>query len=141
MVGHTLRDQDPISEPPQATARRGKDGLVEKRTKNEVTKPPQLPTIQPQVSAATGGGEDCPKVVPKISPVIKIKAGTSPKADRRDSVQNIHHSLRNRQVTGPSQPQAIPSRSRCKQIHTLHVESMRDKASVNLGNEPAQAVF
>ena len=126
----STQNQDPISEPPQATARRGKDGVVEKRTKNEVTKPPPAAhNPAPGFGSHRRRGhydQDCPEVVPKIPPVVKIKARTSPKTDRRNSVQNIHHSLRNRQVTGPSQPRAIP------------VESTRDKASVNLGNIPAR---
>lgn len=129
--------EEPILKPPQATARRGKDGVVEKRTENEVKKP--SPAAH---NPSSGFGshrrrrhydQSYPEFVPNIPPIIKVKARISPKADRRDSVQDIHQALRNRQVTGHSQTRAIPPRSKCNQTHTLPLQCRRDKLSVNLG--------
>lgn len=137
----SAQSEDPISKPPQAAARLGEDGVVEKRNKNKVKDP--FPAAQ---NPASGFGSHrrrrhydhrYPEVVPNIPPIIKLKAGISNKAEE-DSVQDIHHTLRNRQVTGHSQARAIPSQSKCNQTQNLPVESRRDKSSVNLENITAR---
>lgn len=138
----STQNRDPVPKPPQATARRGKDGVVEKRTRIEVKKPPPAAHNPPSGFGShrrrRNHDQRGPEAVPIFPPIIKIKAGIPPKADRREPVQDIHHTLRNREVTAPSQPRAYSPRSKCNQTHTLHVESTRDKASVNFGNVPAR---
>lgn len=133
--------EDPIPKPPQAAARLGKDGVVEKRNKNEVKEP--FPAAH---NSASGFGSHrrrryndnhYPEVVPKIPPIIKLKAGISNKAEG-DSVKNIHHTLRNRQVTRHSQTREIPSQSKCNPTQNLPFESRRDRSLVNLGNIAAR---
>lgn len=133
----SAQSEDPIPKPPQAAARLGKDGVVEKKTKNEVKKPSLAAHSPP-----SGFGshrrrrhfdQRYPEVVPNIPPIIKLEARISPKAEG-DSVQDIHHTLRNRQVTGHSQTRAIPSQSKCNQSQNLPLESRRGKSSVNLRN-------
>lgn len=140
----SAQNEDPIPKPPQVAARLDKDGVVEKRNKNEVKEP--FPAAH---NPASGFGSHrrrrhydhrYPEVVPNIPPIIKLKAGISNKAegDEGDSVQDIHHTLRNRQVTRHSQTREIPSQSKCNQTQNLPLQSRRDKSSVNLGNITAR---
>lgn len=134
------QNKDPVSKPPQSTVRQGKDRVVEKETRNEIKPPPQA-AHNPSVGFGSYRRRrhydpHCPEDVTKIPPVMKLKSKISPKADKKDLIQDIHPALRNRQVTG-SQSRSV-HRSKCDQKNTLHVEPTRDKASVNLGNELAR---
>lgn len=131
----SAQSEDPIPKPPQAAARVGKDGVVEKRNKNEVKEP--FPAAH---NPASGFGSHrrrrhydhrYPEVVPNIPPIIKLKVGISNKAEG-DSVQDIHHTLRNRQVTGHSQTRTSPPQSKFNQTQNLPLKSRCDKSSVNI---------